>query len=147
KLFVFFCLLPSAYCLLFSVVCAHCRLNVSAHIEIAFNLYAQRIARVHKIFEDQVDDMLVKNFYVAKRIDVELQTLQLDSTFVRRVLDPNRGKVGEVGERADAGELGYLEIDFDFFSGKLVRKSVEWVKAHLFARCRANVQALLIRWR
>ena len=54
---------------------AHGCFDVAAYVEIAFEFYAERIARVHKIFEDHVDDVLVKNLHVAKRVDVELQTL------------------------------------------------------------------------
>ncbi len=60
-------------CLRFPVGGLNRRLNVSAHVKVACNLYAQRIARVHEIFEDHVDDVLVKDLYVAKRIDIELQ--------------------------------------------------------------------------
>src|SRR6185295_17207488 len=60
------------------------------------------------------------------------------------VLETNRGKVRKIREGADAGELGNLELDLDFLSRKFVRKSVERIQTHLFARSRANIQALLI---
>jgi hypothetical protein len=58
--------------LLLFVTRAHGRLDISPHVKIAFKLYAQGVARVHKIFEDHIDDVLMKDLYVAKGIDVEL---------------------------------------------------------------------------
>ena len=90
------CSLLTAHCSLFLVFRLDRRLDVSAHVKVAFNFYAERIAGVHKIFEDHVDDVLVKDLHVTKRIDVELQTLQLDAAFVRNVFDSNRGEVRKV---------------------------------------------------
>src|SRR5205807_5042174 len=53
-------------CSLLSVTSPHSGLDISPHVEIAFDLQAERIASVHKIFEDHVDDVLVKHFHVAK---------------------------------------------------------------------------------
>ena len=69
------CPLPTAHCLPLLVFRLHGRLDISAHIEVAFYFYVQRIAGVHEIFQDHVDDMLVKDLHVTKRVDVELQTL------------------------------------------------------------------------
>src|SRR5213075_176526 len=44
----------------------------------------------------------------------------------------------------NARELGDLEIYRYFFARELVRKSIERIKLHLFARSRANVEALQI---
>ena len=141
--------LPTAYLRPPTAFCtrAHRRLDISAHVKVAFDLNAQRIAGFHKVFENHVDYMLVKNLHVAKRIDVELQTLQFDAAFVRNVLKANGRKVGKVRERADAGELRHLELDLDFAAGKLVRKSVERIELHLCARRRANIETLLIWFR
>src|SRR5438093_1547160 len=139
------CLLPPAHCLLFPITRAHSCLNISAHVEVAFDFYAQRIAGVHKIFEDHVDYVLVKDLNFAKRIDVQLQTLQLDAAFVRNVFKPNRGEVREIRERADASKFRNLKIDFDFSANELVRKSVERIEIHLCARRRTNLEALNVR--
>ena len=40
-----------------------------------------------------------------------------------------------------------LEIDFDFFAGKLISESIERIQLHLFPRSRTNVEALPIGWR
>ena len=60
---------------------------LSADVEVAFDLDAQRIAGGDEVFENDVDDVLVKDLHVAKRVDVELQTLQLDAALVRNVFD------------------------------------------------------------
>jgi len=61
----FTCLLPTAYCLCFPflVTCAHGCFDVAAHIEVAFEFDAEGIAGIHKIFQDDVDDVLVKDFH------------------------------------------------------------------------------------
>jgi len=60
----------SVYCLLllllFLIARAHHRLDVSAHMKVSFNFHPQRIARAHKVFENHIDDVLVKDLYVAK---------------------------------------------------------------------------------
>ena len=68
-----YCLLPTAYCLLPtafrvlpSVIRAHGRFDVPAHVKVAFDLDAQRIAGFHKVFEHDVDYVLVKNLHVAE---------------------------------------------------------------------------------
>ncbi len=126
---------------------ANRRLDVPAHVEVALDLDAQRIAGLHKVFEDHIDDMLVKNFYLAKRIDVKLQTLQFDAALVRRVLQPNRGKVGKIRERTNAGELWNVEFDLNLAAGKFISESVERIEIHLRARRRLNVEALWVWWR
>jgi hypothetical protein len=45
-----FCLMPAACCLL--ILRAHGRFNVAAHVKIAFNHHADRIAGFHKVLED-----------------------------------------------------------------------------------------------
>lgn len=57
------------------VACPHDGLDVSADVEVAFDVDAQGIAGGDEVFEDDVDDVLVENFDVAERIYVELQTL------------------------------------------------------------------------
>jgi hypothetical protein len=58
--------LLAAYCSLLLITRTHHRLNIAANVEVAFNLDTQRVTGAHKVFEDHVDYMLVKDFYVAK---------------------------------------------------------------------------------
>jgi hypothetical protein len=88
--------------------------------------------------------MLVKDLHVAKRIDIELQTLQFDATLVWNILEPDSGEIREVGKGADSREFRNLEIDLYFASRKFISESVEGNQVHLFAWCRANVKTLLI---
>lgn len=103
-------------------------------MKIAFDVDAQGIAGGDEVFEDDVDYVFVKDLDVAKRVYVELQAFQFDTTFVGNVLDADRREVREIGERADRGELRDLEIDFDFVARKLVWKRVERKQIHLRAR-------------
>jgi hypothetical protein len=59
----------------FGVACPHDGLDVSADVKVAFDFDAQRVAGGDEVFEDDVDYVLVEDFDVAERIDVELQTL------------------------------------------------------------------------
>ena len=56
------------------IACSDDGLDVAADVEVAFDLDAQRIARGDEVFKNDVDDVFVKDLYVAKRVDVELQT-------------------------------------------------------------------------
>jgi len=53
----------------------HYRLNVAANVEVAFDLHAQGIARTSKVFQDHIDYVLMEYLDVAKRVDIELETL------------------------------------------------------------------------
>jgi hypothetical protein len=130
--------------LLFFVARLHRGFDIAAHVEVAFDPYAQWIAGVHKIFEDHIDDVFVKDLHVPKRIDVELQTFQFDAALVRSVFDTNGREVRKVRKRTDAGEFRDFEINFDLASGELIGESIERVQLHLFAWGRANVESLLI---
>ena len=112
----------------------HHRLNVSTDVKVAFNLNFQRITCGNEVFENDVGYMLVEDFDVPKRVDVELQTLQLNTSFVGNVLEANGGEVGEVGKGADCRELSYLEVDPDFLTGKLIRKGIQRKQTHLLTR-------------
>src|SRR5678816_4625607 len=91
-------LLPTAY---FPFIARpHHRLNVSPDMKVAFNLNLQRITRGNEVLEDDVGYMLVEDFDVSERVDVELQTLQLNAALVGNVLEANCGEVGEVGKGA-----------------------------------------------
>jgi len=75
---------------------SHQRLDISPHVEVPFNSHAQRITGLYKVLEDHIDDVLVKYFHFAERIDVHLQTLELDAAFVRNVNQPQRRKIRKV---------------------------------------------------
>src|SRR6266571_6092157 len=122
----------------------HRRFDISAHVEVAFNIDAQRIAGFHKVFENDIDRVFMKNLHFAKRVDIKLQTLQFYATLVRHILDTNRRKIRKVRKGTDASKLRHLKINFDLAAGKLIRESVERIKVHLFARRRANIEALKI---
>src|SRR3989441_9568151 len=142
-----YCYCPTAFWFLLSRVRPHRRFDIPAHVEVAFYFDAQRIAGFHKVFENHIDRVFVKDLHVAKRIDIELQTLQFDATLVRHILDTNRRKVRKVREGTDASKLRHFKLNFDLAAGKFIRESVERIKVHLFARRRANIETLNISWR
>src|SRR6185503_686483 len=117
--------------LLLSVARANGRLDVPAHVEVAVDFNRERIAGVHEVFENHVDDVLVKDLHVAKRIDIELQTLQFDAALVGNIFQPNGREIRKVRERTDTGEFRNLKVDLDFLAGEFIGKRVERIKIHL----------------
>src|SRR5687768_10916497 len=88
----------------------HDGLNISADVKIAFDLHTQRITGGDEVFQNDIDDVLVKDLHVSKRVDVELQTLQFDAAFVGNILETDSCKVGKIREWADRRKLRDLEI-------------------------------------
>src|SRR5215216_1659230 len=78
------------------IFCAHGRLDVAADVEVAFDVDLKGVAGADEVFEDDVDDVLVEDFDVAERVDVELQTLQLDAALVGDIFEAEGGEVREV---------------------------------------------------
>src|SRR5438874_8800985 len=69
------------------------RFYVPAHVKIALDLDPLRVAGSNEIFENDVDDMFVKDLYFAKRIDVELEAFQFDTELIRHVFKTDDGKI------------------------------------------------------
>ena len=109
------------------------------YVEITLDLNSQRIARGDKIVEDHIDNVFVKDLYVAERIDVEFQALEFDAAFVGNVFELDDSEVGEIRERANGGELRHLELDPDLFARIFVAERIKRKKLHLLARSGANV--------
>ena len=105
--------------------CPYHGFDISANVKVAFDLHTQRIASLHKVFENDVDYVLVENLHVSKRVDIELQTLELNAKLVGNVFDSDSGEIRKVRERADGRELGDFEADPYFASGKFVGESSE----------------------
>jgi len=85
----------------------------------------QRIASGDEVFENDVDDVLVEDLHVAKRIDVKLQTLQLDTALVRHVGDADFTEVRQARLRADRRELRVADGDLVIAAGLGVGESLE----------------------
>ena len=109
-------------------------LDVSANVEVAFNLHAQGIACLNEIFENDVDNVFVKNLHLSKRIDVQLQAFEFDATLVWDVLQSNSCEIREIGKGTDGRELGNLKIYFDFATREFVSESVQRKQIHFLAR-------------
>jgi hypothetical protein len=89
----------------------------------------------------------MKDLHVAKRIDVKLQTLEFDTTFIGNILEPDSREIREVGKGADSREFSDLKIDPYLATRKLISEGVDGDQIHLFAWGRANVKILLISGR
>ena len=49
-----------------SITGANDRLDVSANVKIAFDFDFERVARLNEIFQNDINDVLVKNLYFAE---------------------------------------------------------------------------------
>lgn len=114
-------------------------------MKVALDLYTQRVAGAREIFENHVDHMFVKNLDVTKRVDIKLQTLELDTPFVGNILEPNNREVREIREGADRSELGDLKLDPNLAPGEFVKEGIEGEEIHLGAGRRPDIESLLVR--
>ena len=79
--------------------------NTAARSEFARYLHPPRSARRHKVIQDAIDHVFVKDADVAVGLKVKLQTLQLDAEFVGDVFDFDCAEVRLGGFRADGSEF------------------------------------------
>jgi hypothetical protein len=142
-----FASLPTAHCSLPLVARSYHSLDIPAHVKVALNLNAQRVTGFYEVFQNHVDYVLVKYFHFPKRIDVELQALQLHAAFVGNILKANGGEIRKVGKRTDGRKLRDLKVDFYFTAGEFVRKRIDWKEIHFRSRRRADIETLLISGR
>ncbi len=125
----------------------HNRLDIASYVKVTHDLNAERIACRDKVFKDDVNDVLVEDFYTSERIYVQLQALEFHTALVWNVLDTDRREVWKVREGTDRGELGYFKIDLDLSAGKLIWKGVQRKQVHLGPWRRTDVETLLVGWR
>jgi hypothetical protein len=93
-------------------------------VEVAFDLNTQRIARLYKVLENHIDHVLVKDFNVPKRVDIEFETLQLDANLARNIFDSDGGEVRE-SENGQMAVNSGMSGDPDLASRKLIGKSLQ----------------------
>ena len=60
---------------IFRITRPHNRFDISAHVKIAFDFDAQRIASRNEIFQNLIDNVFVKNFYFAETVDIKISNL------------------------------------------------------------------------
>ena len=113
-------------------------------MKIALDLCLQRIAGFHKIFENDIYHVLVKDLYFAKRIDIELEAFELDAPLVGNIFKADHSEIRKFGEWTDGRELGHLELYPDLSAGKLVRERIERVQIHFLTRRRLDIEVLQI---
>jgi hypothetical protein len=75
---------------------SHDRLNISPNVKVSFNFHPYRITSRDEVFENYVCHVLVENFHISERVDVKLQTLQFNATFIGDIFNANRSEVGKV---------------------------------------------------
>ena len=136
--------LPTLHCSLPLVACPHHSLNVPSYVKVAFELHTQRITRLHEIFKNYVDHVLVKNFNVPERVDIEFQTLELNAELMGNIVKSYSSEIREVRERADGSELRNFEADRYLAPGEFVGESSERIERHFLARRGADIKALLV---
>ena len=113
-------------------------------MEVAFEFNSKRITRFYKVFENDIDHVLVEDLDLSERIDIELQALELYTPFVRNVLQPDHRKIRKLRKWADRRELRHLELDPDLSTGELVRERIERKEVHFLTRRRLDIEALQV---
>jgi hypothetical protein len=110
-------------------------LDVSADIEVAFDINSDRIGRADEVCEDTIHDVLVKDLQGPERIDVELERFQLDAQLVRNVVDLYCGEVRKIRERTDRSELRTGERNVYLLALVLVLERIQVGEIHRLGRC------------
>ena len=90
----------------------------SSHVEVTLDHTTDRATSSHKIIQDPIRCMLVKDSRITKRNKVELKRLQLNNAGVGNVTDPNLRKIRLSSTGADTSEL--WTDDFDFVLATLI---------------------------
>ena len=85
--------------------------NASARGEDACDLDVSWIHETNEIFHDDIDTVFVEVAVIAETEEIEFQALAFDHLDIGDVANDDIGKVGLPGDRAEAGELGAVELD------------------------------------
>lgn len=83
-----------------------------------FDARAPRLYDREEVVHDSVGDRFVENAFVAERLQIHFQTLQLDANFVGHVAENDRAVVGLVRFGTHRREFGTM-----MFDGKVSRRA------------------------
>jgi hypothetical protein len=87
------------------------------------NFAPPRPACSHKVIQEAVNQMLVKNTFIPEALEIKLQGLELDAPFCGRVGKRNSSEIRLSGLWAEAGEFGTDDFNHVFPAWILIWKS------------------------
>src|SRR4051794_27358036 len=100
--------------------------DAAAGAEFSADYGPDGLAGFHDVFEDLVDDVLLKDAEVAVAEEVFLKGFELETASARHVTDCEVAEVGKACFGADGGEFGV--VDDDLVAGKLVLPGFDFRK-------------------
>ena len=96
---------------LLAVLDHHVGIDAAAHVPLGRDAQKARVDGLDHVREDVVGHLLVEGALAAVAPHVHLQALELDALLVGDAVDREVREIGLAGQRAEAGELGDLELD------------------------------------
>lgn len=101
------------------------RSNPTTRREGADDLAANRLARLHEIIEQAIDNRFVKCALVAVALEIKLERFQLNAQRARRVGERDGAEIGLAGLGTQTGEFGTDDLDGVITSGLGIREGFQ----------------------
>ena len=86
-------------------------MNSTSRVELANYLHPLGFARFYKVVEDAINNIFVENAFVAVFLQIELETFQFDTEFIRDVFYFYCAKIGLTCPWTDRCKLGCNMLD------------------------------------
>jgi len=90
----------------------------AARAEYTANHGPDGVTGLYDVFENLVDDVLLKDSQIAIAEEVFLQRFQLEASAARHVADGEGAKIGQAGLGTNGGQ--FRIVDHDFVAGELI---------------------------
>ena len=101
--------------------------DTASRSPMAFQGYASWVHEGDKIVQDAIGNVFVKDPFIAKLLQIKLQTFQLDTLLIRHVSEDKRSEIGLTRLGAHRGELGTLNLDMVVPIGKGIVETLELI--------------------
>jgi hypothetical protein len=105
--------------------------DAAAGAEDAFDYGPNWVGGLDDVFEDLVDDVLLKDAEVAVAVEIFLERFEFEAALAGHVADGENAEVGQAGFGADAGQFGV--VDFNLVAGELVAPGFDGGKLEIEA--------------
>ena len=102
--------------------------DTAARREFAPDLDILRVHERDEVLHDSVHAILVEIAVIAEREQIEFQALALHHALIRHVVDVDRGEIGLTRDRAEARELGAVELHEVVVFGMFVLEGLQHLR-------------------
>jgi len=103
------------------------RSDATSRAPMAFKRYATGVHDGDKIVQNAIRHVFVKNAFVAKFLQIELQAFQLNTLLIRHVSKNERSEIGLAGLGTHRREFGALNLDMVFSIWKGIIETLELI--------------------